>query len=357
MVTEGGRAKELPDPYSFKGSWWQVHFRPGRRCLDHIPVVLYGDATKIEAFGDDMRRVLPRGEADRKWDYSGELHRLDTMTLRFFDTSHEGVSEHEHYSTSNGTITMVLESPFHLTGMFLRLSSDPWMGVMPIALTWWRTLTDDERPDTIVDRVDINGRHALDTVFGLSSAHNQGVRDALAELLAADESLVVGPDKQRQRAKEKLGGPGLGNLVGPVLESAARLSDVLRFSIVLPTDRYVRRTIELLGALRGIDHRVARIRCSWLEDTTPYRGCNVIVCAPLRIFGGLRYEVQFHTPESRRATDETHGLYEERRKLSTSPARKLELDLLTRLTYHKVPVPSGIEDLEDRLTASEGDLA
>lgn len=367
-MTEGGKAKEVHDALSLACAWWQVHFRAGRSCLDHIPVsatVVYPNTTKIEAFGNDMQRVLPRDEADRRWDYAGALHRLDTMTLRFFDTSDENGPKDEYYSTSNGTITMVVDSPFHLTGTFLRLSLKPWLGVMPTALTWWRTLRDDVRPDTIIDRIDggakhaidVDVQHAVDTVMDLARRAKNDVHGALAELLIGDEVLVVGPEKDPERAKAKLGGPGgLGEVVGPVLESAARLSDGLRFSIVIPTDRYVRRTIELLDALRGIDHRVASIRSSWLDDRTPYRGCNVAICAPLRSFGGLRYEVQFHTPESRRATDYTHPFYEKRRDPSTPPERKLKLDLLTRFRYHRVPMPPGVEDLDDWLIASEGNL-
>ncbi len=72
-------------------------------------------------------------------------------------------------------------------------------------------------------------------------------------------------------------------------------------------------------------------------------------------FGGLRYEIQFHTPESFVATHETtHGMYEERRDPTTTPQRKLELDLESELIFVRdVPIPARIGELQRWVSGGE----
>ncbi|GHI10055.1 ATP nucleotide 3'-pyrophosphokinase [Streptomyces cellostaticus] len=117
----------------------------------------------------------------------------------------------------------------------------------------------------------------------------------------------------------------------------ARLSDAVRYTLQWPDGDYVTGVTiasELLSA--------------WGSDTTKwsntwgrekgYKGLNAGWRAP-----GSRqlFEVQFHTPASKRAQEETHKLYEEQRLPSTSPERKKELQDQQDAIFAAVPVPDG----------------
>ncbi len=126
-----------------KGVWWQVNLRPGRHCLDQVPLddgmAEDPDRPDTEVYSDgDMRRLRPVQEEDRKWRYSGHIYRLGVMGLRFHDRTEASARSAAHYSTSNGTLTVVLSSPFHFEGQYLRLSSYAADGVRSRRLSWWR---------------------------------------------------------------------------------------------------------------------------------------------------------------------------------------------------------------------------
>ncbi len=85
-------------------------------------------------------------------------------------------------------------------------------------------------------------------LYGLSEHSSAAVTDLLVSLKHDDERLEPSTPKlkARKRAQDKLDGPGLPPLVGPILEAAGRLADVLRFSIVIPTLAYVDRVREIV---------------------------------------------------------------------------------------------------------------
>ncbi len=89
---------------------------------------------------------------------------------------------------------------------------------------------------------------ALRVLYGLSEHSSAAVTDLLVSLKHDDERLEPSTPKlkARKRAQDKLDGPGLPPLVGPILEAAGRLADVLRFSIVIPTLAYVDRVREIV---------------------------------------------------------------------------------------------------------------
>ncbi|KPH99884.1 hypothetical protein OV450_0732 [Actinobacteria bacterium OV450] len=117
----------------------------------------------------------------------------------------------------------------------------------------------------------------------------------------------------------------------------ARLSDAVRYTLQWPEDRYV----------TGVTI-ASEVLSAWGDDTTKwsntwgrengYKGLNTGWRAP-----GSRqlFEVQFHTPASKSAQEETHKLYEEQRLPSTSPARKKELQDQQDAIFAAVPVPDG----------------
>ena len=113
------------------------------------------------------------------------------------------------------------------------------------------------------------------------------------------------------------------------------VNDSLRYTAVLDFERYWERSAELVSALRGQGYVVDDLT-GW--KAARYQGMNLT----LRDSDGFEFELQFHTTESLRASDETHAWYEEIRERSTSPVRLAQLRRLIDDRYAVVPRPPGV---------------
>lgn len=125
----------------------------------------------------------------------------------------------------------------------------------------------------------------------------------------------------------------------------AGLGDAVRYTLQLPEGRYTKGVTTASKALAAWKNDSAKWSNTW-GRAEGYKGLNTRWRAPR---SGQLYEVQFHTPASKRAQEETHKLYEEQRLPSTSPERKRELQRKQNALFAAVPVPKGA----DRLTAPE----
>ncbi len=62
---------------------------------------------------------------------------------------------------------------------------------------------------------------------------------------------------------------------------------------------------------------------------------------------GLRFEMQFHTPESREAKELTHQAYERIRGRTISSTEKPELEAFQRRVNALLPTPPGTDRIKD----------
>lgn len=153
-----------------------------------------------------------------------------------------------------------------------------------------------------------------------------------AELVGFDHRLKS-PDSLKRKVATDLKDHPERN----VDDALARLSDAVRYTLQWPDDRYV----------TGVT-LAAEVLSAWGDDTTKwsntwgrekgYKGLNSGWSAA---DSRQRFEVQFHTPASKYAQEETHKLYEELRLPSTSPERKRELQDQQDAIFAAVPVPDG----------------
>ena len=74
------------------------------------------------------------------------------------------------------------------------------------------------------------------------------------------------------------------------------------------------------------------------ENDSGYRGINVTIISSQK----QKFELQFHTAESFRVKTETHGLYEEKRDLTTSLNKRLELNETMKKIAHKIERPKEV---------------
>ncbi|WP_019891849.1 ATP nucleotide 3'-pyrophosphokinase [Streptomyces purpureus] len=121
----------------------------------------------------------------------------------------------------------------------------------------------------------------------------------------------------------------------------ARLSDAVRYTLQWPDGRYTAGVTIAAEVLSHWGSDTMKWSNTWGREKG-YKGLNTGWRAP----GSLQlFEVQFHTPASKYAQEETHKLYEEQRLPSTSPERKKELQAQQDAISAAVPVPYGAPTL------------
>lgn len=144
----------------------------------------------------------------------------------------------------------------------------------------------------------------------------------------SEESLLR---KMLDRAGEHGGDAGL---------TAINISDSLRYTMMFSTQRYTAGTKGVLESLTSSGYRT-RVKNFW-EKGDPYNGVNVALMTPK----GHPFELQFHTPESLKAKDITHRLYEDWR---TNPDPKVRKELAEQMVgiADNTPVPGSILSVPD----------
>jgi len=118
------------------------------------------------------------------------------------------------------------------------------------------------------------------------------------------------------------------------------IGDALRYTIVVSDEPPGWHTSSAAQTLRGLEaagHRVVRVKNYWPRGDN-YSGTNCVLETPK----GLRWELQFQTPQSIAANKATRGDYEELRKTSTPLAVKREIFDRMTAVWADVPVPADI---------------
>lgn len=161
-----------------------------------------------------------------------------------------------------------------------------------------------------------------------------------AELVGFDQRLKS-PDSLKRKVATWMG-EERGRTVG---QSLARINDAVRFTLQWPGKRYTAGVTAASALLASWGNDSAKWSNTWTRKNG-YKAVNSGWRAPR---SGQLFEVQFHTPESKKAQLETHKLYEEQRLPGTSPERARELQEQQDALFAAVPVPPGA----DRLTAPE----
>ena len=156
--------------------------------------------------------------------------------------------------------------------------------------------------------------------------------------LAGLEHMLKGED----RLKEKLSDALRARPELTVRQALSIVPDPVRFTFTYGTERYadgVRADVERLKA-EGFE--LIKLKNLWADDQ--YKGINSQWRRPET---GLRFEMQFHTPESLEAKELTHKAYERIRSSQVTPAERDELEDYQRRVNALIASPlsaSGIDD-------------
>jgi len=124
-------------------------------------------------------------------------------------------------------------------------------------------------------------------------------------------------------------------------EAAEKIGDRVRYTLKVSEETYADKVGSTLASLEESGFQVYKFKNTW-GSGGPYQGVNVNLRTP----NGVSMELQFHTRESFYVKESlNHPLYEERRLLSTTPARRAELDRAMIAYEAQVAVPKGAPDL------------
>jgi len=123
--------------------------------------------------------------------------------------------------------------------------------------------------------------------------------------------------------------------------AAAKIKDVLRYTIVYSEKDYRRAVQEAIDALYAKGYKKIRIKNAWSNPPGEYKGINAAFETPR----GYEFELQFHTKASLDAKQMSHGLYEQQRQLSPKDPLYKKLETQQAKIFENVPIPPGARDI------------
>jgi hypothetical protein len=163
--------------------------------------------------------------------------------------------------------------------------------------------------------------------------------------LAGLEHMLKGED----RLKEKVADEMTAKSWLTVRQALDTVADPVRFTFTYAPDRYADGVRTDVDRLKGEGFELIQLKNLWASDQ--YKGVNSQWCRPET---GLRFEVQFHTPESLEAKELTHKAYERIRSGWTSPTERRELEEFQRRVNALVLPPPTTDEIEDFRRGRDG---
>jgi hypothetical protein len=162
---------------------------------------------------------------------------------------------------------------------------------------------------------------------------------------AAPDRHLVGLEhmlKGEDRLKEKIADILLVESNLTVRQALAKVPDAVRFTLTYSSQRYAEGVLADIERLKSEGFELVRLKNLWSEEQ--YKGINSQWRHPEM---GLRFEVQFHTPESLAVKQLTHRAYERLRSTEITQAERDELEDYQRRAYVGVAIPPGSASIKE----------
>jgi hypothetical protein len=118
------------------------------------------------------------------------------------------------------------------------------------------------------------------------------------------------------------------------------IHDALRYTMRVedtPAGHHLKTIRDALARLEAGGHQVVKIKNYWPRGDN-YSGVNTVLLHE----AGLNWELQFHTSDSLKVADETHGLYEQLRLDTTPIERRRQIFSEMAAAWESVPIPADI---------------
>jgi hypothetical protein len=219
--------------------------------------------------------------------------------------------------------------------------SDSWTAAVPkLRAVWEEHLGRHPEQECIVPGTRTDGSWGTHTDRMLSAGQNAEATRVCAEIrqlggevifpaikrieaadpqrhLAGLEHMLKGEDRLKEKAADVL-------LVEPDLtagQALAKIPDAVRFTLRYSQEHYADGVLSDVQQVKGEGFELVKLKNLWEKEH--YKGINSQWRHPDT---GLRFEIQFHTPESLEAKELTHGAYERLRRPGISQAEREELE-------------------------------
>jgi len=126
-------------------------------------------------------------------------------------------------------------------------------------------------------------------------------------------------------------------------EYVSETGDLLRYTEVVNHDEMADKVRATVALLEEKGYTLDEIDNKYLNKDGRYKAVHLNATSP----SGQAFEIQVHSQETLAASRATHKMYEEWRNPETSTERKAELYTSIKSTYDSLPLPRGIEQLEN----------
>ena len=169
---------------------------------------------------------------------------------------------------------------------------------------------------------------------------------AMLRIEAADpERHLAGLEKKlkdEDRLKEKIADALRARPELTITQALDIVPDPVRSTLTYSSERYADGVLADVGRFKADGFELIRLKNLWTDDQ--YKGINSQWRNPET---GVRFEMQFHTPESLEAKELTHKAYERIRGSHASPAERGELEDFQRRVNALLATPPGTAEIED----------
>ena len=183
-------------------------------------------------------------------------------------------------------------------------------------------------PQITSDLMDICDKTGAE-MFGLPYRLKSAATDETGSCRIADK---IAEDMEEAAAKGK-----------PMTYEQAvdKLSDLVRYTQACTADSMAEQFEATRAELEAKGYKCVKVKNTWdtYSEDKPYRGLNTVFENP----DGVRFELQFHTPESLFRKEFQNGLYEEQRDPRTPENRKAELGRQMHQYARGMQRPNGAE--------------
>jgi hypothetical protein len=195
-----------------------------------------------------------------------------------------------------------------------------------------RRLTPEQNTDASKACEDIRteGREVIRPAMDRVEAADPGRR------LAGLEHMLKSDDRLKEKVADYLRAPGT-----TVPEALDTVPDAVRFTLTYDSERYAEGVLSDVDRIKSEGFELIKLKNLWTEEQ--YKGINSQWRRPET---GLRFEMQFHTPESLEAKELTHRAYE-RIRGPASPAERSELEDFQCRVNERLGTPPGTAEIRD----------
>jgi hypothetical protein len=147
--------------------------------------------------------------------------------------------------------------------------------------------------------------------------------------------------KGEERLKEKIADEMTAKPELTMSKAVDTVVDAVRFTFTYSPQRYAEGTLSDVERVKAEGFELVKLKNLWTDDQ--YKGINSQWRRPET---GLRFEVQFHTPESLEAKELTHKAYERIRSTDSREQRR-EMKAYQRHVNALLVTPPGTAEIKD----------